>query len=61
METMTNEPYVHHIPLMTGVTRHDDMYNFYNNHFIGKMPADTKIARISRNVGKDQVVYELIP
>jgi hypothetical protein len=34
--------------------------DFYSNHFVGKMPADTRIERISRTVGKDQVVDELI-
>jgi carboxymethylenebutenolidase len=34
--------------------------NFYRNHFVGKMPDDTKIERISRTVGKDQGVDEII-
>ena len=60
MQTMTSEPYVHHVPMMTGGVGYEGVYNFYKNHFIGKMPADTKIVRISRTVGKDQVVDELI-
>jgi carboxymethylenebutenolidase len=36
------------------------VYNFYKNHFIGKMPDDTKIMRISRTIGEDQVVDELV-
>jgi carboxymethylenebutenolidase len=36
------------------------VYNFYKKHLIGKMPKDTKLERISRSVGKDQVVDELI-
>jgi carboxymethylenebutenolidase len=60
METMTKEPYVHHVPVMTGGIGYDGVYNFYRNHFIGKMPNDIKIVRISRTVGKDQVVDELI-
>jgi carboxymethylenebutenolidase len=60
MQTMTTEPYVHHVPVMTGGTGYDGVYNFYKNHFIGKMPADTQVVRISRTVGKDQVVDELI-
>jgi carboxymethylenebutenolidase len=35
-------------------------YNFYKTYFVGKMPSDTKVERISRTVGKDQVVDELI-
>ncbi len=60
MQTMTTEPYVHHVPVMTGGVGYADVYNFYKNHFIGKMPDDTKIVRISRTVGKNQVVDELI-
>jgi carboxymethylenebutenolidase len=60
MKTMVGEPYVHHVPMMTGGIGNDSVYNFYKNHFVGKMPDDTKIERISRTVGKDQVVDELI-
>jgi carboxymethylenebutenolidase len=60
METMTKEPYVHHVPMMTGGIGYAGVYNFYKNHFIGKMPDDTEIVRISRTVGKDQVVDELV-
>src|SRR5262249_11994856 len=34
--------------------------DFSPHHFVGKMPADTRIERISRTVGRDQVVDELI-
>jgi carboxymethylenebutenolidase len=60
MQTMIKEPYVHHVPVMTGGIGYAGVYDFYKNHFIGKMPPDTKIVRISRTVGKDQVVDELI-
>jgi carboxymethylenebutenolidase len=60
MKTMVGEPYVHHVPMMTGGIGYNSVYNFYKNHFVGKMPDDTKIEHISRTVGKDQVVDELI-
>jgi len=60
MQTMTKEPYVHHVPVMTGGMGQEDVYNFYKNHFIGKMAGDTNILSISRTIGKDQVVDELI-
>ena len=34
------------------------LQSLYKDHLIGKMPDDTKITRISRIVGKDQVVDE---
>jgi carboxymethylenebutenolidase len=60
MKTMVKEPYVHHVPVLTGGVGYDGVYNFYKNEFVGKMPHDTKITRISRTVGKNQVVDELI-
>ena len=60
MKTMVKEPYVHHVPTLTGGIGYDGVYRFYKNDFVGKMPNDTKIERVSRTVGKDQVVDELI-
>jgi carboxymethylenebutenolidase len=60
MTTMTEDPYVHHVPTLTGGRDYAGVYNFYKNHFIGKMPKDFKVTNISRTVGKDQVVDELI-
>lgn len=57
---MTEDPYVHHVPTLTGRFGYSGVYNFYGNHFIGKMPKDMKITNVSRTVGKDQVVDELI-
>lgn len=60
MKTMVKEPYVHHVPTLTGGIGYVGVYNFYNDEFINKMPDDTKFVRISRTIGKDQVVDELI-
>src|SRR5919109_5387983 len=60
MKTMVKEPYVHHVPTLTGGIGYNGVYNFYKNHFVGKTPADTNITRISRTVDKDRVVDELI-
>ncbi len=60
MTTMTNDPYVHHVPTLTGGVGYTEVYDFYKNHFIGKLPKDIKIKPISRTVGQDQVVDEVI-
>jgi carboxymethylenebutenolidase len=60
MKTMAAEPYVHNVPTLTGGDGHAGVIDFYTHHFVGKMPADTRVERISRTVGKDQVVDELI-
>ena len=60
MTTMTDEPYVHHVPTLTGGLGYDQVYRFYKNNFVGKMPKDIKIKPLSRTVGKNQVVDEII-
>lgn len=59
MSAMTKDPYVHHVPTLTGGTGYSEVNSFYKNHFIGKMPKDLKITPISRIVGQDQVVDEV--
>ena len=60
MATMVAEPYVNHIPTMTGGTGAAALRRFYAEHFIPKMPKDTVLTPLSRTVGADRVVDELI-
>ena len=60
METMAPDPYVFHVPAMTGGDGYENVRAFYGYHFIGKWPADTEITPVSRTVGETQVVDELI-
>lgn len=60
MKTMVPEPYVNHIPTMTGGTGQKLLRRFYANHFIPKNPSDMKSIPISRTVGADRVVNEVI-
>ena len=60
MKTMVPEPYVHHVPVLTGAVGGEGVRQFYTNHFINKMPDDAKLVRISRTVSKDHVIDELI-
>ena len=60
MATMVAEPYVNHIPTMTGGTGAAALSRFYAEHFIPKMPKDTTLTPLSRTVGADRVVDELI-
>jgi carboxymethylenebutenolidase len=60
MATMTPEPYVNHVPTMTGGVGHDQLKRFYKYHFIGGNPPDTELAPISRTVGADQIVDEML-
>ncbi len=60
MGTMVAEPYVNHIPTMTGGVGYRDLLRFYANHFIPKTPKDTKLIPISRTIGADRVVDEML-
>ena len=60
MTTMTDDPYVNHVPVMTGGVGFEDVRRFYGDHFIGKWPQDIEITPVSRTFGDDQVVDELV-
>lgn len=60
MATMVAQPYVNHIPTMTGGVGYKDLHRFYQNHFIPKTPKDTKLVPISRTIGADRVVDEML-
>ncbi len=60
MSTMVPEPYVNHIPTMTGGVGYRELYRFYQHHFVDSNPADTKLVPISRTIGTDRVVDEML-
>lgn len=60
IDTMVPDAYVNHIPVLTGGVGHDQLREFYSRHFIPKMPADTEIVPISRTIGGDRLVDEMI-
>jgi carboxymethylenebutenolidase len=60
MATMVDQPYVNHIPTMTGGVGHDQLKHFYARHFIGANPPDTRLIPVSRTVGADRVVDEML-
>ncbi len=60
MKTMVAQPYVNHVPTMTGGVGHDHLKRFYANHFIPKTPKDTRLVPISRTIGADRIVDEML-
>ncbi|XP_006463976.1 hypothetical protein AGABI2DRAFT_194603 [Agaricus bisporus var. bisporus H97] len=60
MATMVQEPYVNHVPTMTGGVGRAALTAFYRDHFIFCNPEDTRLEVISRTVGADRIVEELI-
>ncbi|WP_235658498.1 nuclear transport factor 2 family protein [Mycolicibacterium moriokaense] len=57
---MVAEPYVNHIPTMTGGVGFDKLRDFYANHFVGVNPPDFELVPVSRTVGESSVVDELV-
>jgi carboxymethylenebutenolidase len=60
MATMVAEPYVNHIPTLTGGVGHDQLKRFYRYHFIGCNPPDMTLTPVSRTVGTDSLVDEML-
>ncbi|KAF2636375.1 dienelactone hydrolase-like protein [Massarina eburnea CBS 473.64] len=60
MQTMVAEPYVNHIPTMTGGIGKERLTAFYTNHFIFSNPDDTSLDLVSRSVGADRVIDEFV-
>ena len=58
--TMAIDNYVNHVPVMTGGRGRTEMLEFYGQHFIPKMPADTEIVPVCRTVGQGRVIDEMI-
>jgi carboxymethylenebutenolidase len=60
MATMVAEPYVNHIPTMTGGVGHGALKRFYAEHFIGANPPDFAMTPVSRTVGAERIVDEFV-
>ena len=60
LATMVEDPYVNHVPVMTGGSGKPELRQFYSAHFIPKMPADIEMVPVSRTIGTDQLVEEMV-
>ena len=60
LATMVEDAYVNHIPVLTGGVGKDELREFYSKRFIPQMPPDTEMAVISRTIGNDQLVDEMV-
>jgi carboxymethylenebutenolidase len=60
LATMVDDAYVNHIPVLTGGVGKAQLREFYSKHFIPQMPPDTTLTPISRTIGDQQIVDEMI-
>lgn len=58
--TMVEDAYVNHIPVLTGGVGQDQLREFYSKRFIPQMPPDTEMTPVSRTIGEDQLVDEMV-
>lgn len=60
LATMVEDAYVNHVPVLTGGFGTVELREFYATHFIPRMPPDLEMTPISRTIGHDQLVEELV-
>ncbi len=60
MATMSAEPTVNHVPVMTGGVGAAEVRSFYGNAFLSRHPPDVTITPGPRTVGATRIVDELI-
>jgi carboxymethylenebutenolidase len=58
--TMVEDAYVNHVPVLTGGVGKKQLRGFYAGSFIPQMPPDTRITLVSRTVGDDRIVDEMV-
>ena len=60
MATMVDRPTVIHVPVLTGGRSTEELHAFYRDSFIPSWPDDTEVELVSRTVGTERVVDEMI-
>src|SRR5437016_11027860 len=60
LATMVDDAYVNHIPILTGGVGKEELREFYSKRFIPQMPPDTEMTSVSRTIGDDQLVDEMV-
>jgi len=60
LQTMVSDAYVNHVPVLTGGVGHEQLREFYSKRFIPQMPPDTSMTPVSRTIGTDRVVDEMV-
>ena len=60
LATMVEDAYVNHIPVMTGGVGKPALREFYSKYFIPQMPPDMELTPVSRTIGTNQLVDEMV-
>jgi carboxymethylenebutenolidase len=57
---MVEDAYVNHIPVMTGGVGKPAVREFYSKYLIPQIPPDLELVSISRTIGTDRLVDEML-
>jgi carboxymethylenebutenolidase len=60
LSTMVEDAHVNHIPVMIGGVGKPALREFYSKYLIPQMPPDMELTLISRTIGTDQLVDEMV-
>jgi carboxymethylenebutenolidase len=60
LATMVEDAYVNHAPVMTGGKGKSALRAFYGTDFIPCMPPDFKMTDVSRTIGENRLVDEMV-
>ncbi len=61
MATMSDNPHLHNVASMMGGVGRQGVRDFYRNHLVGKFfPPDVKMINVSRTIGTNQIVDEVV-
>ena len=60
MGTMADDPYVWHVPALTGASGRENVREFYATQLVGRMPDDAVLRQLSRTVSSNRVVDEFV-
>lgn len=60
MRTMAPDPYLEHVPMRTGGSGREEVRRFYADFWLPSWPDDVGVTPVSRTVGDERVVDELV-
>lgn len=61
MATMTENPHLNNVPVLVGGVGRQGVHDFYRDHLVGKFfPPDVQMVNVSRTIGSEQLVEELV-
>jgi carboxymethylenebutenolidase len=58
--TMVEDPLVNQVPVLIGGKGGREVYEFYLKYFLSQIPSDVEMIPVSRTIGQDRVVDEMV-